>query len=367
MPLTANCIYNAITTGERLSGLTRKFGPPGFDSAIEKAYPEEPKGALPPITRAHFQEPRRLPSYFALFETLSLYARRAYYTGSKTRPKNMEKVEASAVRQAIIAFIHQEENLASCEVRLDAEDANSPDNLMDVRLKRRKPYALKLVGYHIDGDLDLSNLNFKGSIRLIGCVVTGALILDRCELITLDLSGSVIKHGISGMYLSLRGALRCRRLVSESAIDFGGLSALGTVDFTDAVISPENDTSTRASYVRDRGILNLAQSDLKRDLRMERARIYGGINLRAAHIGGMFHLNDALLRSPLAHFEYILLKTLTLIAQKGNEGLLNEAGSLEAAKKHPSWVQLSPTFPQSLSHGAVEAIAAQLHPDAIDK
>jgi hypothetical protein len=100
---------------------------------------------------------------------------------------------------------------------------------------------------------------------------------------------------------------------------------------------------------------------------MERARIYGGINLRAAHIGGMFHLNDALLRSPLAHFEYILLKTLTLIAQKGNEGLLNEAGSLEAAKKHPSWVQLSPTFPQSLSHGAVEAIAAQLHPDAIDK
>ncbi|MEM7728369.1 MAG: hypothetical protein AAF311_03755 [Pseudomonadota bacterium] len=376
-PLTVQCIYDAITKGQRLSGVFETFGPPGFDTAIAAAYPGRPEGALPPITRSHFQEPRRTPSYFALFETLSLAARKAYFTGAKTHPKGMETVEADVIRQAIIAFIHREEALngldgdqADAKGEADPKDPSLP-SLVPVR---RKPFALKLVGYHIEGDLDLSNLGFNGSLRLVGCVITGALILDRCEMVTLDLSGSVVKHGISGMYLTLRGALRCRRMVAESAIDLGGLSAAGTVDFTDAILSPENETSTRASYVRDRGILNLAQSELERDLRMERARIYGGINLRAARIGGMFHLNDALLRSPLAHFEYIVLKTLDLIVAAVNDSIEDEEKKLldprkrkVLAKEHEDWLEIETQFPQSLSQGAERNIAVQIHPDALNK
>lgn len=276
-----------IYVGERLSGL-KTLGLNRFEDEFKELFTDPPHGALIPITRTSIRETRSDPSYFQMFETLSLAVRRAYFDSSASpSKKDMDAYSAKDIREGVVEFIKQ----------LTPKQSKPPP-------------ALKIIGCYIDGDLDLSNLEFPASIRLMGCVIEGALILDRTQLVTLDLSGSIVTGGISGMYMKATGAFRARRTVFRGPVDLGGAEIGGTVDMTDSILSPENSPSVRASYVTDRGILNLAQTRLDKDLRLERARVYGGINLRGSSVGGIFYLNDAVLRSPMAHLELIVRKFL---------------------------------------------------------
>jgi len=323
----SDVIFDAISQNKRLSGL-ENIGFKEFEELFGTEFKDIPKSALPPITRADFQEERPKPSYFKLFETLSLSIRQIEFDNS-TPPKRetMRTFSAADVRAGILKFIQTESDLR-CQTFLSCGVSNADSNVDDQEAPNKtsqnnngqkvspdspdttRPNTLKLIGCRIKGDLDLSNFDFPGSIRLMGCLIEGALILDRTKLVTLDLSGSLIQNGVSAMYLNARGAVRLRRTVSQGPVDMGGLIAHGTVDFTDSILFPANTPSPRASYVGDRGILNLAQSKLDKDLRFERARIYGGINMRGATIGGMLHFNDAILRSALAHFENLVIQTI---------------------------------------------------------
>lgn len=365
-------IFGAISRNERLSGLI-EIGLEKFDELFAAEFPDIPESALPPITRSDFQEERPKPSYFELFETLSLAVREiSFDKPDSERKKKLRTFKATDIRSGILQFIQNEEDAgkaSSPDAEKPSEKTTKGKRLAQVKPDPTRPNALKIVGCRITGDLDLSNLHFPGSIRFMGCLIEGALILDRTRLMTLDLSGSLIRNGISGMYLNTGGALRLRRTVSQGPIDMGGLIADGTVDFTDSILSPENKPSSRGSYVGDRGILNLAQSKLDKDLRLERARIYGGINIRGATIGGMFHLNDAILRSSLAHFEHLVIKTIQAVNARSDE---HRASMKDPSGRIPDPDEDAPEWPlilindiqksALLSANAVHRMVRHLHP-----
>lgn len=300
---SAKSIHSAILKGRRISHL-EQLGLKRFKANLDKKFNDPPRSAMPPVTRSRSQETRDTPSYIALFETLSLAIRKLAFSNPSKEQLRGRVYRGSEIRKAIAELVH----------------VGKPENF---KAKKAEPHSLKMMGCIIEGDLDLSNLKIPGSIRLVGCWIKGGLILDRTELVTLELSGSVIEKGVSGMYLTTHGAIRLRRTVSMGPIDLGGLTSAGTADFTDCIFYPENSPSDRASHVLDRGILNLAQAKLNKDLRFERARIYGGINMRGAYVGGMLHMNDALLRSAMAHFEFLVAKVVEHL-ESHNRGTVNQ-------------------------------------------
>jgi hypothetical protein len=162
------------------------------------------------------------------------------------------------------------------------------------------PPALKLVGVRIDGDLDLSKVDAPFSLRLIGCWIDGALLIDRAKIVTLDLSGSVISKGVSGNYAKLDGALRLRRTAFLAPVDLGGAEVQGTFDASDCVVIPKYLPSDSISFAGDRHSVNLALTIISKEVRLNRARIYGGVNLRDAKIGGSLFWDDAITFSPIA-------------------------------------------------------------------
>lgn len=94
--------------------------------------------------------------------------------------------------------------------------------------------GLRIRGCHIEGDLDLSYLHWKGELRLESCRFSGDLILDYARLVgKIDLDGSHVRRvsavnavidgsfmmrdgfkaeeGIYGIGLRVTGSLNCRR------------------------------------------------------------------------------------------------------------------------------------------------------------
>lgn len=248
--------------------------------------------SLPPILQSNFEIPQSHPNqYVADFEDLTLGLR--HFAFGLPSVAGCPKLE----------WLNSVEP-PSCDAKTIEEAVKkAAAQLNDLSYGGHDAVSLKLVGVRIKHDIDLSKLRLPFSLRLIGCILEGSLILDRTDLVTLDLSGSIIKGGISGNYMKAEGALRARRSVFLAPVDLGGCTIGGVVDFSDAILFPKNKASAKSSYVADRGILNLALTRLEKDCRFARSRIYGGINMRGAKVGGFLHFNDAVLRCPIAHFE----------------------------------------------------------------
>lgn len=261
---------------------------------------------LPPITRSYCEEYHPLDassqpvSYVLEFEELSLKVRENADAYFKLRDK--DKKDTFDPSGCLIKA--KDINNVVAKIVADREFDRT-------REFKSLPLCLKIIGATIHGDIDLSNLNVDFSIRLIGCHIIGAVIMDRTQLKTLDLSGSVLERGMSASGIRIAGAFRARRTVSHSAVDLGGMQCEGIIDLSDTIFFPKCEPSRSTSHVAQRGILNMAFATVRTGVRLERARIYGGINLRQLSTGGILNLSDSLLRCSTAHIEMMATKLYT--------------------------------------------------------
>lgn len=164
--------------------------------------------------------------------------------------------------------------------------------------------GIHVIGAAIEGDIDLTNAHLPFSVRIIGCAVEGALRISRANLGTLDLSGSALR-GIHGTFLNARGSVRMRRMTSTSVIDFGGLKVADIFDASDLLVFPFDDAPASEAVVGDRGIVNLSLASLSNEMRMFRARIYGGLTMKGCRIERSMFIDDAILRAPIAYLERV--------------------------------------------------------------
>ena len=276
---------------------------------------------LPPVTMAHFEERATESTYVKQFEDLSLKIRELSNVKSNPSPEDEDvgNVSATDINNAIRALIvnRKQQNFEPDktleEIEKNRDKNSSPKDatkgLEDVPSQYHlEPLSLKIIGATIDGDIDLSNICLPISIRLIGCHIRGAVLLDRAQLNTVDLSGSVIERGISGSSLNLNGAFRIRRSVLYGPIDIPASQVVGIFDASDCIIFPKNTPSNQTAFVAQRGILNLETANLMNGVHIQRARIYGGMNLRSINCKRLFFANDMVLLSPLAHLEIMMLQ-----------------------------------------------------------
>ncbi len=250
----------------------------------------------PPVVKAFAEEqPQDKPDgYLTLeeFEALSLAARVHHLPPMH----EFDEAEPAWVRNA------------GCMQPIAA--SNIRDGIREAAryLKKHDPcddrIGLHLIGASIEGDLDLTSLNLPFSVRLIGCAIAGAVRVGRTKMVTLDLSGSIVK-GVFGSFVQTTGSIRLRRLMSTSVVDFGGAKVADVFDASDAVVFPLDDPPANEAFVGDRGIFNLSLSKLCNEARFMRARIYGGLTLKGASIERSLFLDDAVLRAPWAFLERI--------------------------------------------------------------
>lgn len=280
--VTVERIVEAILKGEPLDFSYKVLGteqtnPPLYCPPVLKAFAEEEP------------EDRHSEAYLTLeqFEALSLAARGRLlgltkFDGSSPWLRNfqdMVQVHATDLRDAII--------IAAQIARRGAHQERA---------------GLHVIGAYIDDDLDIAHLDLPFSVRLISCAVDGAIRAGRTRVVTLDLSGSIVR-GVFGSFLQTSGSVRMRRVMSTSVVDFGGAKVDDVFDASDAVVFPLDDPPGQEAFVGDRGIFNLSLARLGNEARMMRARIYGGLTLKGCRIERSFFLDDAVLRSPLAFLE----------------------------------------------------------------
>ncbi|WP_395646837.1 hypothetical protein [Terricaulis sp.] len=252
--------------------------------------------APPPVKSSNEEYPRdrkknRLSGVFCLslreFEELSLATRARLLelapegTGWSANFRDMQQIDAEALSKAIFD--------AAAQLRASGDLTK---------------HGVDITGAYIKGSLDLSNAHLPFSVRLTGCVIDGALRLGRASLTTLDLSGSAMR-GIHGTFLQTSGSLRMRRLTSTGVIDLGGVKVADVFDASDILVFPWDDPHYREAFVGDRGIVNLSLATLSNEMRLIRARIYGGLTMKGARIERSMFLDDAILRAPLAYLERV--------------------------------------------------------------
>lgn len=228
------------------------------------------------------------------FETLSLVARANLLGLAPNPPKDAPE------------WVRRIPSMTQCTgADVVAAIASAAERLAD---RRGAPQlGLQLIGARISGDVDLTNVRLPFSVRFIGCAIDGAVRIGRSHLDTLDLSGCAVR-GVFGSFLNTRGSVRLRRLTSTSALDFGGARVADVFDATDVVVIPLDDPPARDAYVGDRGVFNLSLAELSNEVRMLRARVYGGLTMKGCHIKRSFFLDDAILRSPIAFVERLGLE-----------------------------------------------------------
>lgn len=220
-----------------------------------------------------------------------------------------------------------------------AGEHSPSDKLLEIgRNRHRARRGLQIVGCAIDGDIDLVNARLPFSVRFVGCAIKGHIIADQCELVTLDLSGSVV-DGIYATFLNAHGSVRMRRTVCTGPADFGGARVSGVFDASDSVMLPISNAPDTEAFVGDRGIFNLSLSNLENEVRLSRARIYGGISLRGCVVNRTVFMDDVILRSPVA------------VLEKAATDVILRAGQASA-------------LPASIrAHASAEAdLAARIHP-----
>lgn len=246
----------------------------------------------PPVMIACFEEyaPRgNAESGLKNFETLSLAARANLLDFEKedcapswaSNWDKMQRFRGEDIAEAIYL----------------AAQALGPDH-------HRSRLGLQLVGAQIDGNIDLTNMDIPFSVRLIGCAIHGYVRVSRATLPTLDLSGSAFK-GLYGTFLRANGSVRLRRVLSSGAIDFGGLQVIDVFDACDALVLPLELQPEADAFAGERGAFNLSLAAVGNELRLKRARIYGGLTMKSCRVERSIFLDDAILRAPIAYLEHV--------------------------------------------------------------
>jgi hypothetical protein len=168
-----------------------------------------------------------------------------------------------------------------------------------------------------DAQLALSNIKLPFSIRLICCEVACHIQANNLELSTLDLSGSALA-GLDATNLICAGSLRLRRTAIFSPARLSGSRIGGVLDASDSVVMPIAPSSSTQALEADRGVLDLAEARVDNEIWLERARIWGGLNLRGMKAGRSLRLDDAVIVSPVGVLEKAAWKD-PCYAVPGNE------------------------------------------------
>jgi hypothetical protein len=192
--------------------------------------------------------------------------------------------------------------LADLEKRLGphwANDANSSDS--------RFAAGLQLIGVKIVADartkaLDLTNRTLPFSLKLIGCIIDCPLLLQNCRLASLDLSGSAIA-ALEATSLKTQGSVLLRRTFVMRPVSFANAKIEGSFNASDVAIAPFARVSPDIAVDPDNGVLNLSRAEVDSDVRLSRARIWGGLSVRGLHVGRSLFLQEAVLVSPLGMVE----------------------------------------------------------------
>lgn len=175
--------------------------------------------------------------------------------------------------------------------------------------------GLQLVGFRVrtrtaqDG-LRLVNARLPVSLRFIGCVFECPLLLAHCELVSLDLSGSALDT-LDATGLKASGSVYLRRTLIRTPVSFSGARIEGAFDGSDVIIAPMKRASLTTPVNPDHGILNLSGATIDNEVRLDRARLWGGLSLRGAVLGRSLTMSHALIMSPMALLEKRLGDLLT--------------------------------------------------------
>lgn len=274
------CLDGAALLFPPCDGLV-PFSPPVLQAGFELG--SATNNTQPPELRS---EPLRVIDFEAMADVT--WATVDATAGTNTLPKlpHTELLQALAIASQEIAELQQGRDVAE-------------------RLRMRG--GLQISGVHIIGDsktdtLALANVQLPFSLRLICCVIDVPLSLNNCELVTLDLSGSVLA-GLDATFLKASGSVRLRRTVVQTPVDFGGARIHGYFDGSDLVIKPFGPTPRHQGFDGDRGMLNLSQATIDNDIRLERATIWGGLAMRGLQTQRSVFLDEAVILSPVGMLE----------------------------------------------------------------
>jgi len=244
------------------------------------------------------------------FERLSLAARLALAGASEDEPTPYPVAPvAAAIDVRLDAFPTLQASEVSRVILDLAEALASGDPAIEHGQRALARRGLHLEGVRLIGDLELVNANLPFSVRLIGCVIEGAVIADHCRLLTLDLSGTALR-GLHATFLQASGNVRMRRTCSHGAVDMGGARIKGVLDASDSVISAYCEPPPVSAFAGDRGVLNLSLATVENEFRMNRARVYGGVAMKGAIIHRAMFMDRACLYSPLATLEKLACQHL---------------------------------------------------------
>ena len=178
--------------------------------------------------------------------------------------------------------------------------------------------GLQLIGCRIaqtrrgrgEDGLRLVNARQPISLRLIGCVIECPVLLAHCELVSLDLSGSAL-NSLDATGLKASGSVHLRRTVVRTPVSFAGARIAGSLNASDAVFAPFAMVIRQTPIEPDHGMLNLSKATIENEVRLDQARIWGGLSLRGTTIGRSLFLNRAMLISPIGLIEKRLYDLLT--------------------------------------------------------
>ncbi|WP_298094562.1 hypothetical protein [Brevundimonas sp.] len=178
--------------------------------------------------------------------------------------------------------------------------------------------GLQLIGCRIaqtrrgrgEDGLRLVNARQPISLRLIGCVIECPVLLAHCELVSLDLSGSAL-NSLDATGLKASGSVHLRRTVVRTPVSFAGARIAGSLNASDAVFAPFAMVIRQTPIEPDHGMLNLSKATIENEVRLDQARIWGGLSLRGTTIGRSLFLNRAMLISPIGLIEKRLFDLLT--------------------------------------------------------
>lgn len=199
--------------------------------------------------------------------------------------------------------------LAEATRELSDPDAAAHTPLFDFNIMS----GLQIYGVEIvpdvafrNGSLNLVNVSFPFSVRLICCVLRVPVALSNVQLVTLDLSGSALL-GLDAKFLHARGSVRMRRSFSLGPVDFAGAEIHGYFDACDLLILPFGQTPADQAVDGDSGMLSLNQASIDNEVRLNRAEIWGGLSMRGLRTKRSIHINESRIFSPLATLERLFL------------------------------------------------------------
>jgi hypothetical protein len=234
------------------------------------------------------------------FEKLSLAARAAPFCKGLDKALRLAKLSPASMPTVDVADVESALAWAAAEL--------GPQRLSDEARGLRR--GLQLVGFRIVSGSREENgraVNLKSArlpfpISFIGCVFETPLLLDNCEVDALDLSGSCLR-GLQANGLRTAGDVHLRRATILSPASFSGARIGGLFDASDLAAFPAKRFHGEQTVDADHGMLNLSQVVIENELRLERARIWGGLSMRGATVHRSVFMTGAVVASALGVLE----------------------------------------------------------------